>query len=158
MSLNSKKKGNRGELDFVHLLDERFGEGRFKRVPNSGSITGGLNREKVKNLDEAAIETLSGDIICPTKFKFNIEHKFYKDSNFFDLFNKKSNLQSWFNQCEGDANFSKKLPMLIVKYNGKKRIVFVKVKLESYVFETKGWYCSWLSDLLLLEDSFFFNE
>jgi hypothetical protein len=158
MSINGKKKGNRGELEFVHLLDERFGKGRFKRVPNSGAITGGLNREKVKNLDEAAIETLSGDIICPTKFKFSIEHKFYKDSNFFDLFNEKSNLQSWFSQAEGDANFSKKEPMLVVKYNGKKRIAFVKVKLGSYVFETNGWYCTWLSELLLLEDSFFFNE
>lgn len=158
MAVNGKKKGNRGELEAVHILNDRFGEGVFARVPQSGAVTGGLNRGKVKNLSEDALTTLSGDIITPKNFKFSIEHKFYANSNFFDLFNEKSDLQNWFKQAEGDAAFVNKEPMLVVKYNGKQRLVFVKVKLDKYVFETKGWYCLWFSDLLLLEDSFFFNE
>lgn len=158
MAVNGKKKGNRGELEAVHILNDRFGAGVFARVPQSGAVTGGFNRAKVQNLSEAALNTLSGDLITPEKFKFSIEHKFYAESNFFELFNDKSNLKSWFAQAEGDASFVNKEPMLIVKYNGKQRIVFVKVKLDGYVFETNGWYCTWLSDLLLLEDTFFFNE
>jgi hypothetical protein len=156
--INSKKKGSSGELECVHILDEKFGKGKFFRVPASGARVGGFNREKAFNISKEAKEVLSGDIITPTNFKFSIEHKFYANSNFFDLFNEKSDLQNWFNQAEGDAKFSNKEPMLVVKYNGKKRIVFVKVKLDKYVFETKGWFCLWFSDLLLLEDSFFFNE
>ena len=155
--INSKNKGSNSERELAKILNERFGEG-FKRTPYSGSIFGQSNRHFGNGLSDEQKSTLSGDLIVPFNFKFSIEHKAYKEASFFDLFNPSSNLKNWFKQCEGDATFSNKKPMLIVKYNNKKRIVYIKEKLDNYFFEIQNWYCYYLEDLLKLEDSFFFKN
>jgi hypothetical protein len=122
---NSKKKGNRGENQLVHLLEEAFGEGQFKRTPSSGAYTGGKNREGAENLPWEAKITLVSDIITPSNFNFVIEHKFYAEANFWDLLSDKSNWNEWIKQVSEDAEFVRKIPMLIIKYNRHRRIALV---------------------------------
>lgn len=178
---NSKKKGNRGENQLVHILEEAFGEGQFKRTPSSGAYTGGKNREGAENLPWEAKITLASDIITPSNFNFVIEHKFYAEANFWDLFSDKSNWNEWIEQVEGDAKFVEKEPLLIIKYNRHKRIALVKksylewfiraktdgyeeaaVKvfdlMSQYAFEWKRYLVFYLEDLLSLPKDFWFGD
>lgn len=155
--INSKNKGSNSERELAKILNNRFGEG-FKRTPYSGAIFGQSNRHFGNGMSDEQKATLSGDIITPPNFKFSIENKAYKTANFWDLFNEGSDLKKWFKQCSDDADFVGKKPMLVVKYNGKQRLVYLKEKTESYVFEINGWFCSWFEDLLLLPDSFFLES
>jgi hypothetical protein len=168
---NSKKKGNRGENQLVHILCEHFGEGEFKRTPSSGAYTGGLNRETAVNLPWEAKITLASDIICPANFNFIIEHKFYESMNFWDLLSDKSNWNEWIEQAEGDAKFVNKIPLLVIKYNRHQRIALVPYTyIISYAsrytdaiplakrFIWKGYSVVWLEDLLKLPREFWFTE
>lgn len=158
--LNSKKKGNRGELECVHLLEDKFGKGRFKRSPSSGALTGGANREGSENLSIEAKITLASDIITPIDFRFVIEHKFYAEASFWDLFNESSILFDWFQQAEDDAKFVNKLPMLVVKYNYKQRIAYIQIDALAAlpVFSVRGWNCYWFDDLLQLNNEWWFEN
>ncbi len=164
-SKNSKKKGNRGELELTHILNERFKGYTFARSVSSGAYTGGSNQYRAKSLTEEQLLIFSGDIRVPINFKFTIEHKFYNEASFWDLFNKSSNLYEWYNQSETDAKNAGKEPMLIVKYNNHKRIVFLnikylmdnKIKIKP-VFTHESKACFWLEDILALDDSFFFDK
>ena len=125
---NCKAKGNRGELECVNILKERFPGKVFSRTMGSGNYTGGKNAHNAETLTEEQILLFAGDVRCPKEFKFSIEHKFYANLDFYDLFNKSSNLFKWYEQSETDARLLKKFPMLIVKTNQHKRIVFVKLE------------------------------
>jgi hypothetical protein len=158
-TINQKKKGNAGELELVHILNERFSPFTFKRNFSSGSIFGASNFEKNAGIDESIITALKGDIICPPSFLFSIEHKFYKEFNFWDLVtNEKGNLPSWIEQCQRDALEAHRKPLLIVKVNNHPRIVFITEKLKEYKFEYNSWYCTILDDFLKLPNEFFFKE
>lgn len=123
--MNSKKKGNRGENQLVHILCSRFGEGKFKRTPSSGAYVGGINKDLNKNLPFEAKITLVSDIITPKSFRFVIEHKFYNSIDFWDIFNENGKWVEWLSQVHNDAKFVEKLPMLIIKYNRHNRIVIL---------------------------------
>lgn len=162
---NSKKKGNRGENQLVHILEEFFGEGQFKRTPSSGAYTGGKNREGAENLPWEAKITLASDIITPSNFNFVIEHKFYAEANFWDLFSDKSKWNEWVEQVEGDANFVNKVPLLIIKYNRHQRIALIpyeilKSRNEALAkrFIWKGYSVVELEDLLRLPKDFWFSQ
>lgn len=159
-SVNSKNKGNRNENELAKILNERFGNGKkiFSRSPQSGAWGGGSNRELREDMDYQSKLTLASDIITPHNFKFIIEHKAYKQASFWDLFNSSSELNSWVKQVEDDSSWVDKEPMLIVKYNNKKRIVYIKQKIKGYVFEWNEWYCYWLDDLLKLDNKFFYED
>jgi hypothetical protein len=131
---------------------------KFVRVPQSGAMFGAGNRSRSEGVSEETKETLSGDIIAPKGFVFSIEHKAYKEMSFWDLFNASSDLFKWLAQCESDADFAKKKPMLIVKINNHKRIVFIKYKVEGYFFEVKGYYCYNLEELLKQSEEFWFEK
>ena len=60
-------------------------------------------------------------------------------------------------QCENDAEFSHKKPLLVIKYNNKQRICALKEQVPNTVFTHRGWNFLWFSDLLKLPDSFFFE-
>ena len=168
--INSKKKGNNNENECKKILNERFeGVTIFQRTPNSGAFVGGQNFYRKEQLNEEQNLLFVGDLYCNRKdFKFTIEHKAYAEASFWDLFNESSDLHSWMKQAEHDAESVGKQPMLIVKYNNKKRIVYLKKNyvdsldcsnLEAYAFfEHNGWYCFWLEDLLKETDGFFFEE
>ena len=154
MALQSKKKGNRGELEAVHILNDRFGSNLFARAVSSGAWIGGGNRHRAEVLTDEQQLAFASDIICPVWFKYVIEHKSYAQLDFWELFNDKSNLHQWFAQVEADASFVGKLPMLVVKINNHKRIVFVKEDMFS-IFKIKTWNCCWFEDFLKNEDEFF---
>lgn len=157
-SINSKKKGNHGELECVHILNDRFVGYTFARSVQSGAYTGGLNRGRAAALTEEQMLVFSGDIRIPKDFNFTIEHKFYAEASFWDLFNDGSDLHAWMEQAQSDADAVGKKPMLVVKYNNKKRIVFIHEKPMDEVFSHRGWNCYWFEDLLSLDDSFFFTN
>lgn len=155
--INSKQKGNTNEREFAKILNDRFGENKFRRTPMSGAFVGGMNRGTGAFLTEEQKQAFASDIITPTNFKFILEHKAYAEMGFWDLFNESSPINEWIKQVEGDAEFVHKKPLIIAKFNNKKRIVFTKEKVGNYIFEFKGWYCLWLTDFLSLEDGFFFD-
>lgn len=156
-SINSKKKGNHGELECVHILNDRFKEFTFARSVQSGAYTGGMNRARASTLTEEQMLVFSGDIRVPKEFNFTIEHKFYAEASFWDLFNDGSDLHAWMEQAQSDADAVGKQPMLVVKYNNKKRIVFIHQKPFEEVFSHRGWNCYWFEDLLKMNDDFFFT-
>lgn len=162
-SINSKQKGNSFERNIAKLLTERFGK-EFRRTVSSGAYTGGLNVKNAEFLTESQLLVFVSDIRTPEDFKFSIECKSYKSIDFYDLFNKSSNLYSWYKQSETDAKLLKRNPLLIVKTNNHKPIVFVKIsdapqpdKLAP-VFIHEGRCVYWLEDLLTLSESYFFSS
>lgn len=170
-TINVKKKGNRGELECVNILKERFPGKIFTRTMGSGNYTGGKNAHNADLLSEEQRLMFVSDIRTPKEFKFSIEHKFYEKIDFYDLFNQSSNLFQWYKQSEQDAKLLNKEPLLIVKTNNHKRIVFVPFTyvhkwmlhhakepkiLPVFMHEYKA--CYWLDDLLKFPDDFFFEE
>lgn len=159
--INQKKKGNSGELELVHILNNRFGNDYFMRSPMSGAYVGATNRTRAGNMNAELASIFTGDVVPKSvakNFKFSIEHKFYKEASFWDLFNEESDPHHWFEQASSDAASIGKLPMLIVKYNNHNRIVYIKndCPLEP-IFTHRGWKCYNLQDLLSLDNSYFFS-
>lgn len=166
--IQSKKKGNRGELELSHILNERFEGYTFARSVQSGAYIGQSNAYRANSMTEEQKLVFAGDIRVPINFKFTIEHKAYAEASFWDLFNESSDLHSWMKQAEHDAESVGKQPMLIVKYNFHERIVYLKKGFvdsldcnDLYIYEIfshNGWSCFYLKELLKQPDSFFFEE
>lgn len=160
--INSKKKGNNNENECKKILNERFdGVAIFQRTPNSGAFVGGQNFYRKEQLNEEQNLLFVGDLYCNRKdLKFTIEHKAYAEASFWDLFNDSSDLHDWMKQAQHDADSVGKKPMLVVKYNNKKRIVYVHdyITKTKPIFSHKGWNCYWFEDLLKEADNFFFEE
>lgn len=155
--INSKNKGSTAEREVSKILNDRFVGYTFARSVQSGAYTGGSNSSRADALTEEQKLVFSGDIRIPVNFKFTIEHKFYKEISFWDLFNESSDLHKWFKQAQHDADQVNKSPMLVCKFNNKKRIVFIHEKPTEPVFNHLGWNCYWFEDLLTQPDFFFFN-
>lgn len=154
---NSKNKGNTGEREVCKIFKKRWPDKEFIRVPSSGAYFGKSNKQRRILAEDNVKEVLSGDIICPSNFKFSVESKFYADISFWDLFNESSDLHSWMKQCAEDAAFANKLPMLVVKINRHKHFVGITSEYEGYIFEHRGFYFYNLEDLLKFDDGFFFD-
>ena len=162
--VNSKQKGNSFERNVAKLFSERFKK-PFARTVSSGAYTGGSNVKNASNLTEEQLLIFASDIRCPKDFAFSIECKSYKSLDFYDLFNESSHLFDWYNQSETDAKLLNKEPLLIVKTNQHRPIVFVGMDYlmrhpysdKKPVFIHKYKACFWLEDLLTFSDSFFFN-
>ena len=151
--INSKKKGNRVEREIAQTLTERFNK-PFKRVPMSGAW--GTNNQQ-EDIRQDAMEILSGDLIVPKDFKFSIEVKSRKSFNFFDFFNKGSELHEWMEQCLEDAKKSDKLPMLIVKINYHEPFVLTQYPIKVSDMSFQNWQIITLEQFLELEDDLFFK-
>ncbi len=164
--IQSKKKGNRGELELSHILNERFEGYTFARSVQSGAYIGQSNAYRANSMTEEQKLVFAGDIRVPINFKFTIEHKAYAEASFWDLFNESSDLHSWMKQAEHDAESVGKQPMLIVKYNFHERIVFLADLNSDFpipsvfttMFNNKKWSCFYLKELLKMPNSFFFEE
>ncbi|MFW6233517.1 MAG: putative PDDEXK endonuclease, partial [Nanoarchaeota archaeon] len=126
--------------------------------PSSGAWSGGQNRERRKDMSFEQEITLVADIMSPPNFEFVLEHKAYNEASFWDLFNEKSDLNSWLKQVEEDAEFVEKIPMLIVKYNRKKRIAYTTKKINNPVFIYGKWYCAFFDDVLKMDKSWWFQS
>lgn len=127
MSVNSKSKGSRFERTISKWFTTWTGY-EFNRVPASGGL-------RWKNADNITSDVTCTDSKHSKKFKFSIECKNYKDLKFEHiLLEKKScKILKFWDQALNDANRAKKLPMLIMKYNGMaKGEAFVMVDYEVY--------------------------
>jgi hypothetical protein len=153
---NPKRKGNKNELVVAKLLSERFKQS-FKRVPMSGGW--GTANENT-DVRQDAKEILSGDIICPSNFKFSIEVKSRANFNFWELLNKENTeFDEWIKQAEREAVLSKREFLLIIKINNKK--LFAVIKHPDFMvlpcLKYKDYDIIRLDYLLQIEDKFFFT-
>jgi len=109
--INSRRKGKRGEKIAREVLTNWTGL-EFAGVPASG----GLRWKKAENI--------SGDLICTDalhRFDFSIEVKNYADINFEHLLMpgiKSDIMDEFWPQCISDAERGKKIPLLMMRYNG----------------------------------------
>ena len=155
MPINSKKKGNRVELEFAKLLTKRFNQ-KFTRVPASGAHG---TRLAETNIREDAKEILSGDLICPKEFRFSVEVKSRININFWDLLNdNNTEIDEWISQSEGDAKIAKKEMLVIVKINNRKPFIIIDSILDETLLIYKKKYSIIRLDYFLnLPDDFFWN-
>lgn len=118
MGINGKKKGNSYEREIANEFSERFND-TFRRVPQSGALVGGMNRDRNLTLRQDAQEILAGDIISPAWFPFSIECKNYGEKtgpNIYCILEKSDKkMDEWVAQGRGDAEFSKKEFLLVIK-------------------------------------------
>lgn len=162
--VNGKNKGNTFERKIANLLSSRFSsylgiDKAFRRNSDSGSFFGGSNMARVQqhDLDNACF----GDIMCPKNFIYSVECKHYKTAPSFQSVISKEVTQwdTWIKQAEQDADNSKTLPLLIIKYNNVPEFVFIKNKLDlAEIMMYKGMYAYTLTSLLANEDASFFNN
>lgn len=164
MGVNGKQKGNSFERKIANTLSERFKnflgvDQGFRRNPDSGSFFGGSNQARTEtHLLESAV---FGDLICPKIFKFSIECKHYKSAPTLESFISQNikEWDGWLSQAEQDASNSGKDMMLIVKYNNVSELVFLKFSVSDFVeVKYKSYFIYKLSDILTLNDNFFFNS
>jgi hypothetical protein len=113
--INSKVKGNRGELAAAKLLSKWLNT-EVVRVPQSG----GLHWQHSARV--------CGDVIVTDPkfdFIFSVEVKTYKNlglKNGFDAeLRKNSIIYRFFAQCQKDAEAAGKIPFLMVRHNGMKK-------------------------------------
>lgn len=109
MRINSRKKGGRGEKKAIEVLNG-WAAYPFHRVPQSGGL-----RWKT--------EFTVGDIVCGDpihRFDFSVEVKNYRDINFEHLLmpHQDSKVLQFWDQCRSDAERGKKLPLLMMRYDG----------------------------------------
>jgi len=120
--INSKKKGNRWELQVCKTLGSAFDD-EFRRVPMSGSFTGGKNKLKNFYVNSDAQTNLTGDIITPSWFNFIIECKNYADSpkihNLLSIGDK--NLDDWVKQAKDEGRSSKRDWLIIFNMTSKRK-------------------------------------
>jgi Holliday junction resolvase len=154
--VNGKKKGNRVELELSKILTKRFGKS-FTR-----SIGSGNRWSQVKNLSDNATQVFSGDLVCPTEFKFVLESKGgYDNIDMTSLFCRgNSELDGFLEQALKDSKRCGRKPMLCWKKTRKPWLAFVLTpELQEYTFKYKMqygiWTCVALKHLLELHDEFF---
>ena len=121
--INSNKKGKTGEREVAKLLTEWWG-GEFSRTPDSGAF---MTTHTTALLESG--NDLSGDIITPSDFPFNVEGKRRKIIDLWELVRTptpsldeqllKDNPVTWWYQSSGDASHSNKIPMIIMREDRK---------------------------------------
>jgi hypothetical protein len=157
--INSKKKGNRNELEFAKILTKRFNKG-FSRSVGSG------NRwSQTAFLPKHAQKVFSSDLVVPKNFKFALEVKGgYNGIDLNSIFVRgNSDLDKFLVQAFKDAKRAGKRPLLAWKKDRKPWLVFILSKDAQnldfkYMLTYNKWTAVALDDFLKLEDSFFFNS
>lgn len=104
-TVNSKLKGNRGELSACKALKKWSGM-EFNRVPNSGGL-------RWKNSQKVV-----GDIICESEIGWVFEVKNYKEFHLTPVLRHNSIVLRLYKQVYSDAVRSGKWPMLMLRNNG----------------------------------------
>jgi hypothetical protein len=110
MASKGKEKGNRGQRLARDLMEKWTGK-KFASTASEGGI--GWNKDPHK-----------GDLCCKTEghyFPFSVECKFYEKIDFSHLLVpgiKNVAILDFWAQCIDDAKRQKKIPMLMIRYNG----------------------------------------
>jgi hypothetical protein len=139
--INSKQKGSRAELELAKILTKRFGL-PFAQV----GVSSGARPKQVK-LDGYAIETFTGDLIVPEKFRFSVECKAVNVH--VDLLDQSALLDKFLGQADSDAKSIDKLPMLCWKRNRKGWIAAVPARAFRFTGTEIPAYCSRYRDWLV---------
>ncbi len=110
--INSKKKGSKFERTIAKAFTKWTGY-EFSRSPQSGAL-------RWKSTEHIASDVVCTDPKYERKWNFIIECKSYKDIRFEQtlLENKTAKVLKFWNQAKEDAARAKKLPILIMRYNG----------------------------------------
>lgn len=157
MASTATQKGNRGQLMARDVLQ---GWTHKKMKSSSQSGMPGYNHDPHK-----------GDILCNTEghfFPFTVEVKFYKEINFCHLLQPNIKLPliiEFWAQCFGDAKICKKIPMLMMRFNGLPKDFFFVVIEHKFMNHIYGLFTPSISCLeyhspeeslvLLRSDQFF---
>jgi hypothetical protein len=158
--INSKRKGNNGELDLILSLTARFPGKTFFRVVGSG------NRGSQVSLGEHK-EMFTGDIVCPPNFKFTIECKYGYDGvemlSFFPDGHRQVN--EWIKQAARDAGSLNKQPLLCWRKPRQPWLAFIKWEMLQAItpqplhhMRYKDYGVLSLSSLLTQPDEFWFKS
>ena len=120
--LNSKKKGNRVELQLAKLLSAHFGK------PFTRAIGSGANSTRQIYMPSHARTTLTGDICPPEGFLWVIECKGgYEDKiDLNGILGGCAQLDAFIQQSEDDAGRSGRKPILIWKRSRKPWLALVR--------------------------------
>lgn len=151
--MNSKKKGNRGELELCKVLSKRFAPREFSRTIGSGNRWSQVRYVKKDFL---------GDIVCPDGFKFVIECKHGYDIDLHHLMDRKNKQLDDFLKQAADESSRSGLPSILCwKKNNYPWIAFID-RADSESLDVGFIYGRWmalsLNRLLELPDEFFFSE
>lgn len=127
MTSKSKAKGNRFEYAIRDLLNRVFDSTEFARTPGSGAIMGRSNFGKRAGLSDAAKDTLSADMICPSWFPYSIEAKNYADKPIYHtmIHSYDATLDGWLGEALCDAKNANKIPFLF--FNTTRKGSFIAV-------------------------------
>ncbi len=162
--INSNKKGNAREHEVVKDLIKRFGKGFSRTIASGASATNMYNHYSKSK--EADIKKNTGDIITPDNFKFVIEAKHYKEFDFFSFWPGESLIDKWFNQVKLDAHRIDKRPLLLFKFNYKKKMGCIEYSFKNNLVEKKvkfvtineNYIICTQTDLFRLHDNFFYEN
>jgi len=152
--INSKKKGNRCELEIVHILNEFYNTNVFERSPSSGA-----RATSSHNLTKSKANILIGDIIVPDWFPHFIEIKGYKSIDIWKIFETGLFPKEWEEerkrQLEQLKVSDKKGILLIFKENNKDWLAMIEKDKEdhkdiNFIYLNNGRMIYQLKDLLKL--------
>jgi hypothetical protein len=159
---NGCVKGKVAERDLCHQLSDMFND-TFRRVPGSGMFMGGKNFFRNQNINDAAKNTLTGDIITPLFFKFSLESKAYNDTpKMHSLLNgQEKDLDKWIKQASDDAAKCNKDWILIFKITSKRKAficmnwkVFHEYRTNRSLLEPNS-YTKYGENIIIDKDLFF---
>ena len=153
--INSRNKGNSFERKVALMLNNKFSTKEFCRSPGSGAFA------TTHNIPEHL--KIHGDLITPIDFKFCIEcKKGYNKENIYSLYNKRSELWKFIDQCEKDSKACNKDPLVIFQQDRQKILAIVRYntfnidikKIDIYRKSNKEYnnYSIYLFEDLLLND------
>lgn len=127
MASKSKNKGSRFEYTIRDLLNKTYDSKEFARTPGSGSIMGRSNFAKREGMSDAAKDTLSADLICPSWFPYSIEAKNYADKPTYPtiIHSYDATLDGWLGESLFDAKNFNKIPLLF--FNTTRKGSFIAV-------------------------------
>jgi len=149
--VNGKRKGAAFERAIAKKFNEKFNTKDFCRTPGSGAFA------TTHTLPDYL--KIHGDLVTPETFSFIIECKSGYDVTFDDIFKPKSDLFTFIAQAKRDAIAGNKDWLLIYKKTRKKEIVVCERNLgiKNHMLLDGTYYFYTLADVLLLEDSVFFE-
>jgi hypothetical protein len=162
--VNSKAKGNAGELAIAKALNEALTPFIFKRVTSSGAILGGQNAVNLDHYTEAGKCAFVGDVFCSNDnanvFRFCIESKSYKDVDSLEHLFRSSKIYDWLTEVDVDRVKIDKDGIVIFKFNRTPHFAAVRSYIEfpngvNYLTLVDGSKVCHLADLLPHRDFWF---
>lgn len=155
--VNSKAKGNAGELAIAKALTEALHPFVFKRIQSSGAILGGQNAVNLDHYTPAGKCAFVGDVFCSNdefnQFRFCIESKSYKDVDSLEHLFSSSNIYKWLIEVDIDSVKLDKDGIVLFKFNRTPYYAAVRPSIElpqgvQFITLTDGSKVCHMNDLL----------